>query len=232
MSDNLIVLQNYQRVLDQIRAVAKEQMLSPEKIKLLAVSKKQSTDLIQLLIDTYPGVLLGENYVQEYAEKSLVLKGDFQVHLIGPLQSNKVKKAVQLFDVIQSVSSWKIAELISKEAVKMNKIQKVYLQVNISKDQDKSGFLESELLLSIGKFRQLSGLEIIGLMTITKYYSNVTEVLPDFEQMAKLRDLLIADSQFESLGLSMGMSADYLLAVKSGADLVRVGTDIFGSREN
>lgn len=222
------VIQNYLRVTQNICQSATTSGRDPEKIKLLAVSKKQPVTVIQELINQYPGILIGENYVQEFADKSAHLHGDFQSHLIGPLQSNKVKKAVTLFDVIQSVGTFKIASLISKEAGKINKIQRIYLQVNISEDSDKSGFAPAELPSVLAEISGLPNLEIIGLMTITKYYSNVTDVLPDFHEMVRLKKVLSAD--YGQLLVSMGMSADYELAVQAGADLVRVGTDIFGLR--
>ncbi len=224
------VLQNYYFVTEQIKQVALRHNRDASKIGLLAVSKKQPPEIVQMLIDQFPGIMIGENYVQEFAEKEKLLKGDFKAHLIGPLQSNKIKKAVSLFAVIQSVSSLKIAEQISKEATKINKVQQIYLQVNISEDLKKSGFAAEELLAIFPVIKDLPNVEILGLMTITKYYSKILDVLPDFEQMVRLRDNIGLKFGVLSLGLSMGMSSDYQLAVQAGADLVRVGTDIFGKR--
>ena len=197
---------------------------------LLVVSKKQSPERMQTLIDYQPGIQFGENYVQEFELKKPHLAGNYQVHLIGPLQSNKVRKAVSLFNVIQSVGSLKIAELISQEAEKQGKIQKVFLQVNISEDQGKAGFLRAEIEDLFFKIIALPNLEILGLMTITRFYSNIEDVVPDFQQMSSLRERILKRYQIPNLLLSMGMSADYDLAIKAGADLVRVGTSIFGER--
>ena len=199
-------------------------------IELLAVSKRQSVEKIQSYIQIANKykikALLGENQVQEFELKSAQLSPKTFAHLIGHLQSNKVKKAVQLFECIQSVDSLKLLKVINKEARKIDKKIDIFLQVNISEDPKKHGFLPEELSSAIAVAQECESLSLKGLMTITKFYEQPEEARLDFKAMHKLRN-----SIRPSLKLSMGMSADFDIAIEEGADIVRVGSGIFGERE-
>ena len=189
---------------------------------MIAVSKTFKIDKILPLIE-HGHIHYGENKVQEAVEKWTEIKktnSKIQLHMIGKLQTNKVKFAVQLFDYIHSVDSRKLAKKIVDEQSKLNKKIKVFLQVNIGGENQKSGIKKNEINQLASYCREI-GLEVIGLMCIPplnidpKYY---------FEEMQKLN---------ESLGfteLSMGMSSDFLVAVKYLSTYVRIGSSIFGQR--
>jgi pyridoxal phosphate enzyme (YggS family) len=181
-------------------------------------------------------VVFGENYVQELKSKRAELPQDVVVHLIGPLQSNKIRDAVRYADVIQSVHSASVLLGIAKEALKQGKQQRVFLQVNIGEDPQKSGFRSEDIAVLLADSKAYAAsVQIMGLMTITPYYEQPEQARPDFAKMSKLREeLLTAGLAGAFVGgrplLSMGMSADFDVAIEEGADLVRVGTALFGER--
>lgn len=209
-------------------------------VTLVVVTKKQPAVLVQAvaarLLDRGVPVVCGESYVQELAAKRAAFPPHSEVHLIGPLQSNKVRTAVELSDVIESVHSRKVLDLVAASAQRYQKRQRVYLQVNISGDPHKGGFTEGEvqeLLSEPGWPRE--GVELEGLMTITALYDQPVQARPDFRRLADLRRRLQGAGlhrlfRHETIKLSMGMSADFDLAIEEGADLVRVGSAIFGER--
>lgn len=180
--------------------------------------------------------IFGENYIQEIKAKRPEVDPSAEIHLIGPLQSNKVRDAVALCDVIQSVHSLKILELVAKEAARISKRQRIYLQVNISSDPGKSGFREDELPSVLEKVIALGDpLRLEGLMTITAFFDDPEHARPEFKRMAELRESLVVRDLSRAfhdhkLKLSMGMSADFGIAIEEGADIVRVGTALFGER--
>ena len=224
-----MIIARYQEILKQIDESCQQVGRNSKNVKLVAVSKRQELEKINQLLASDDTITLGENYVQEFAEKKADLIGSYEAHFIGPLQSNKAKKAVELFDVIQSVDSLKLFGKINKAAENLNKKQKVFIQVNISEDTNKSGFLAEDLKQQLDDIIAHAAIDVLGLMTITRYYSKREDVLPDFQKMNELRVDLQQDLGVKLL-LSMGMSADYDLAIKAGSDLVRVGTAIFGAR--
>ena len=190
--------------------------------KVIAVSKTFKIDKILPLIE-HGHIHYGENKVQEAVEKWTEIKktnSKIQLHMIGKLQTNKVKFAVQLFDFIHSVDSKKLAKKIADEQLKLNKKIKIFLQVNIGDENQKSGIDKSELH-QLASFCGEIGLEVIGLMCIPPLDIDPKE---HFEEMQKLN---------ESLGfteLSMGMSSDFLIAVEYLSTYVRIGSNIFGQR--
>jgi pyridoxal phosphate enzyme, YggS family len=178
-------------------------------------------------------VIIGENRVQEFEDKyDEVLP--VERHLIGHLQRNKVKKAVELFDVIQSVDSMKVIQEIDKKAQDIGKIQKVFLQVNIGNEPQKYGFGLEEIRQVITDIRSLRNIMVTGLMCIPPY------VPPEqsrhyFKRMKALFDELKREYQdkednIDIRELSMGMSGDYRVAIEEGATMVRIGSAIFGDR--
>jgi pyridoxal phosphate enzyme (YggS family) len=235
------IASNLELVLDSIESAAKAAERSASDITLVAVSKKKPLEDLRAyeLAARERGVpcVFGENYLQELKTKRFGM-GDFACfHMIGPLQSNKVKEAVLYSDVIESAHSGKILNLIADHAQRLTKRQKVMLQVNIGRDPLKSGFDPSDVVdaIRLATSRQES-IELIGLMTITPYEAEPEETRVYFKAMRELRDALIADAlekHFTSsrVLLSMGMSSDYHVAIEEGADIVRVGTAIFGARE-
>lgn len=224
------------RIIDgRIREAASRVGRLPDDVRCLAVSKKQEVARIQEYLDLRHSVqslpLLGENYVQEYEGKSAQLAGIREVHLIGPLQSNKVKKAVQLFDVIQSIHSFDRLREVNRAAESIGKTQRIFLQVNVSDDSAKSGFEAGDLLATLGDhLPNLSSVRIEGLMTITKLYDDSELARPDYRSLRELGRLLEDKLSIGPLSLSMGMSDDFEVAIEEGATLVRIGTALFGPR--
>ena len=190
--------------------------------KIVAVSKTFKLDKILPLIE-YGHIHYGENKVQEAVEKWTDIKkknSQIKLHMIGKLQTNKVKFAVQIFDYIHSVDSEKLAKKISDEQNKINKKIKIFLQVNIGDESQKSGINKKEVKQLVNYSKEM-GLDVIGLMCIPP-----VNVEPDyyFQEMNKL------NSDLGFTELSMGMSSDFLIAVKHLSTFVRIGSSIFGQR--
>ena len=190
--------------------------------KIIAVSKTFSMDKIKPLIE-YGHLDFGENKVQEAVKKwsdIKLSKSNLKLHLIGGLQTNKVKYAVKLFDYIHSVDSEKLAKKISEEQVKQNKKVKVFVQVNIGNEDQKFGVNKS-LVSELCNYCKTLDLEVVGLMCIPPL-NEPSEIY--FKEMSELNKKL----NFKEL--SMGMSSDYLNAIKNSATYVRIGSNIFGER--
>jgi len=190
--------------------------------KIIAVSKTFSINKILPLLE-YGHNDFGENKVQETLQKWSEIKKEnsqIKLHMIGRLQTNKVKHAVQIFDYIHSVDSKKLAKKISEEQKKINKNIKIFLQVNIGDEDQKSGINKNDIG-HLASYCKEIGLEVIGLMCIPPI-NNDTEIF--FEKMNNLNK----DLGFEEL--SMGMSSDFLLAIKYSATYLRIGSSIFGQR--
>ena len=190
--------------------------------KIVAVSKTFKIDKILPLIE-YGHSDYGENKVQEALEKWTEIKkmnSQIRLHMVGKLQTNKVKFAVQIFDYIHSVDSEKLARKIAEEQNKINKKMKIFLQVNIGNENQKSGINKNEVGQLVSFCKEIS-LKVIGLMCIPPVNSDPEGY---FVEMNKLnKDLGLAE-------LSMGMSSDYLIAAKNFSTYVRVGSSIFGQR--
>ena len=192
------------------------------KTKIIAVSKTFKIDKILPLID-HGHIDFGENKVQEASEKwTDIKKSNHQIklHMIGKLQTNKVKYAVRIFDYIHSVDSAKLAKKIVDEQNKVNKKIKVFLQINIGDENQKSGINKAEANQMVAYCKEI-GLDLIGLMCIPPANAEPNKY---FEEMYRL------NNSFGFEDLSMGMSSDYLIAVKNFATYVRVGSSIFGNR--
>lgn len=231
-----MIADRLRQIEDRIAAAAERSQRSPSAIQVVAVSKHQSVESMrnyaEILCARSQIALFGESYVQEYVSKRSALNINHTVHLIGPLQSNKVARAVELFDLIESVHSLRVAKLISQQAQKHDKQQAIYLQVNVSNDHGKHGFDSTEIIeLLRNEIESLPNIEIRGLMTITRLYSNAEDARTDFRALRQLRDKLQSEFSFSGqLALSMGMSADYEVAVEEGATHVRIGSALFGER--
>ena len=216
----------------RIKRAAEGCQRDPETVRLVAVSKTVPVSKVQEAIQA--GVtILGENYVQEARDKINALMS-FQVswHFIGHLQSNKAKYAVRLFDLIHSVDSLKLARELNKQAQKNAKIQQILIQVNISREETKSGIIVDDAVNLISEISQLENLSIRGLMTMPPYFNQPEKVQPFFASLRKLRDQIESKAipNVSMDQLSMGMTGDFEVAIKEGATMVRVGTAIFGER--
>jgi len=190
--------------------------------KVIAVSKTFKIEKILPLID-YGHIDFGENKVQEAVEKWTEIKkrnSKIKLHMIGKLQTNKVKFAVQIFDYVHSVDSKKLAKKIADEQHKINKKIKIFLQVNIGQEAQKSGIGKNNLSELVSYCKEID-LDLIGLMCIPPVSKNPEKY---FKEMNELNKSLNFNN------LSMGMSSDYLLAIKYLASHVRVGSSIFGNR--
>lgn len=200
-------------------------------VTLVAVSKRQPLERIQAAIQAGHRCF-GENQVQEAVAKASVLPADTEWHMIGPLQSNKVKPAARLFDVVHSVDRVKIARLLSKEAGKLGRNLDVFLQVNVGSEPTKHGFSPEAFESEARDLIELPAIEIVGLMAIPPYEEDPEKARRWFQQLAKLRDTARSWPEWEGFEgrLSMGMSHDFEIAIEEGATHIRVGTDIFGPR--
>ncbi|WP_410508585.1 YggS family pyridoxal phosphate-dependent enzyme [Methanosarcina hadiensis] len=175
--------------------------------------------------------IIGENRVQEYEDKREEIL-PCETHLTGHLQANKVKKAVQLFDVIQSIDSLKLIRYIDRRARDIGKVQRVYLQVNIGNEPQKYGFLPDEIKNAITEIRSLRNVRVEGLMCIPPFVPP-EQTRSYFRKMKALFDEMKLENRdnIDIRTLSMGMSSDYTIAIEEGATMVRVGSAIFGKRE-
>ncbi|ASK29011.1 YggS family pyridoxal phosphate-dependent enzyme [Chryseobacterium sp. T16E-39] len=208
--------------------IIKEQL--PDGVQLVAVSKTHPVSAIQEVYDLGQKVF-GENKVQELMEKYPLLPKDIQWHLIGHLQTNKVKYIAEFIDTIQSVDSEKVLLEISKEAGKHNRKIKVLLQVKIAAEDSKFGFepLEAKEMFQRSMSGEFPGVEITGLMGMATFTEDKEQVKREFLTLKKVFDEL---NQLKKLDtLSMGMSDDFPVAIECGANSVRVGSAIFGRRD-
>ena len=221
-------------VLDQISSSAAKTGKDPSRIKLVTVSK--TVALAQVIEAVNAGAsILGENRVQEAKEKitnyELRIKNpEVEWHLIGNLQKNKAKTAVELFDLIHSVDSQELAEELNKYASKKGKIQRILVQVKLSEEETKHGVLKSDLTGLLKKIAELKNLRFEGLMTIPPYFNDVEKTRPYFRKLKELAEDAEKNG-FKINELSMGMSNDFETAIEEGATMVRVGTAIFGERD-
>ena len=212
---------------------AKRKIADPkEPVRLVAVTKNHGVDEMREALDC--GVTdIGENRIQEAREKFETLERDATWHLIGHLQKNKAKYAVKLFDLIHSVDTLELACALDKEAQKIDKVQKILVQVNLAKEASKSGVYEENLQPLLEAVDELSHLQLAGLMCIAPNYEDVEEVRPLFRRMYEIfqRSKEFPWKTANIIYLSMGMTHDYRIAVEEGANIVRVGTAIFGPRQ-
>jgi pyridoxal phosphate enzyme (YggS family) len=226
------IKERLEKVKDRIKKAAEACNRNPQTIRLVAVSKTVPADRVREAIEA--GVKnLGENYVQEAREKINSLT-DFPVnwHFIGHLQTNKAKYAVRLFDLIHSVDSLKLSRELNKQAQKNGKIQQILIQVNISREETKSGISVDEAINLVDEISHLENLSIKGLMTMPPYFNQPERVRPFFSALRELRDQ-IKEKAIPNMSmdeLSMGMTGDFEAAIEEGATMVRVGMAIFGER--
>lgn len=210
-------------VRQRIAAAAREAGRDPASVTLVAVSKTHGADRVRELLRAGQRIF-GENRVQEAEGKFPALKAeypDLELHLIGPLQTNKVREAMALFDVIQSVDRERLAATLAKEMDRANRRPSCYIQVNTGEEAQKAGIAPAEVDTFVATCRDTYKLPIVGLMCI-----------PPVDEEPALHFALLAKMAARNglTSVSMGMSADYETAVKLGATHVRVGTALFGER--
>ena len=217
-----------QEVREKIAQAEKVNHRQPGAVKLLAVSKTFPNEAI-LAAYAAGQRAFGENKVAELEAKATVLPGDIQWHLIGHLQSNKVARAVRYASWIHSVDSIHLAKEIEKQASKHNIIQECYVQIKISNDENKTGLPIEDAILFLKECEAFPHIKITGLMCVASNTEEESIVINEFDQMNELFKLvkkMYPDMHY----LSMGMSDDYLLALKHGSNTIRIGSSIFGKR--
>jgi PLP dependent protein len=205
----------------------------PEGVRLIAVSKMHTPEHIQEAYNAGQRDF-GENKVQELCGKYEVLPKDIRWHLIGHLQTNKVKYIAPFVHLIHSIDSFKLLETVNKEAIKRNRIVNCLLQVHIASEETKFGFLPEELqnMLRTEPWQTLRNIRICGLMGMATNTEDDTQIEREFASLSalfvRIKEELLPESYF--CELSMGMSDDYPLAIKAGSTMIRVGSSIFGVR--
>ncbi len=217
------------RVLENIERACERAGRDPAGVQLVAVSKtvppERLASAVAAGMDT-----LGENRVQEAEAKAPLLPG-VRWHLVGPLQSNKARRAVELFETIESVDSLELARRLDRLAGELGRAPlPVYLQVNVDRDAAKSGFEPDELAGDLGQMAALPSLRLTGLMTVGRLVRSAQEARPTFVRLREMSERLRASNPALESGLSMGMTDDYEVAVEEGATLVRIGRALFGAR--
>jgi pyridoxal phosphate enzyme (YggS family) len=220
------------RVGEQIARAAERAGRSAEEITLIAVSKTFDSATVQQAVDA-GACDLGENRVQEGITKVALIKGDVRWHLIGHLQSNKARPAVEAFDVIHTIDSSQLAERLDRVAGELARRPEVLVQVDLAHEPTKSGADEGELPAIIEALDSASHLEFRGLMTLPPFFDSPEQTRPYFRRLREILDGLNRGRALEQrlTELSMGMSHDFEAAIEEGATMVRVGTAIFGTRE-
>jgi len=224
-----IIKNNLEIINEKIKKAALKTDKNPEEIKLVAVAKTATIEQIEEAIKA--GVkIVGENKVQEAKEKYQIITADIEWHLVGHLQTNKVKYAVEIFDCIQSVDSIKLAKEIDKRSLQFGKTTNILVEVNVSGEETKYGIKPEEVVLFLKNISEFTGIRVRGLMTIAPIVEDKEEVRPYFR---KLRELSkeIKSKNIKNVKmdyLSMGMSEDFEIAIEEGANMVRIGRGIFG----
>lgn len=227
---NKVLLENIKNIYRKISHAAMRAGRDPYDVKLIAVTKTVGIEQIKEVIDL--GLrIFGENRVQEAKEKISNFK--FQIsnskiewHLIGYLQRNKAKTAVQLFDLIHSLDSIQLAEELNKHAQMFGKIQRVLVQVKLSEEETKHGVAKKDLTNLIKTVSEMKNLKLEGLMTMPPFFDDPEMVRPFFKELKELRNSVEALG-FKLPELSMGMTNDFEVAIEEGATMVRIGTGIF-----
>ena len=217
-----MIKENVERILAEL----------PEGVQLVAAAKTRTPEEIHQAVEA--GLeIIGENYVQEAEQAFQVIGNRVQWHMIGHLQRNKVKKAVRIFDMIETVDSMRLAQEIDKSCRKIGKIMPVLIEINSGEETQKAGVMPGDAAVLIKEMSALENISVVGLMTMgpftgdpedaRPYFVRTKEIFEDLKQMELPR--------VEMKHLSMGMSNSYRVALEEGANMVRIGTNIFGQRE-
>lgn len=225
-----MVKNNLQKVKERISAVCSSAGRDPDSMTIVCVTKGRTLEQIKEAIEA--GITdIGENRVQEaqlkYNEITKQRDNEQRIkwHMLGHLQTNKAKEAVKIFDLIQSVDSLHLAEAINKEALKLNKLQDILIEVKTSPEASKSGLKPQEAQEVIRGIAAFKNINIKGLMTIAPLVDNSEEARPYFKILSELRDKID-----KRMILSMGMSDDFEVAIEEGADMVRLGRAVFDAK--
>ena len=223
------IKENLLGVMERIEKAARKVGRDPNEIKLVAVSKTVEAARIKEAIEA--GVkILGENYVQEAQKKIEEVGRPVSWHFIGHLQSNKVKYAIRLFDMVHSLDSIPLAEELNRRAEQADRVIRVMIEVNLSKEATKFG-TDEEVVVNLAKrIQNLKHLFLEGLMTMPPYFDSPEMSRPYYIALRALKERMVKEG-VPMKELSMGMSNDFEIAIEEGATYVRVGTAIFGPRK-
>ena len=224
-----LIHDNIENVKSKIASALARSGRNAEEVELIAVSKTFPAEIIHEAVDA--GLrLFGENKVQELLTKQPLLPSNLRWHLIGHLQSNKIRKILPVADVIQSVNSLALAQDINRIGTELGLFPKIHLEVNVAAEASKFGFSPATLESQIEELFKLDRLEIQGLMCIPPPCPDEEDSRKYFVFLREFRDRLEKQTGAPFPGLSMGMSHDYEVAIQEGATMVRVGSAIFGGR--
>jgi len=225
-----MIQENILRLKDDISLICHKLGRNPQEVTIVAVTKYASLSMME---EALKGGMLhvGENKVQEAAQKYVKVKSGIVKHMIGHLQTNKVKEAVKIFDVIDSVDSVRLASVIQKEAAKLNKKVDILIQANTAKEPQKYGLTEEEVIPATREISQFSHIRVLGLMTVAPLTENHDLVRNCFRKLRKLYETIAKEfmgyPRVPMKFLSMGMSSDYRIALEEGANMLRIGSAIF-----
>ena len=216
-----MIKENVKKILDEL----------PTSVELVAASKTRTPEEILQAIQA--GIkIIGQNYVQEAQKAYSIIGHQVKWHFIGHLQRNKVKKAVEIFDMIETIDSIRLASEIDKQCRRLDKIMPILIEINSGREQQKYGIFPEDMEDLTKKISGLKNIKIQGLMTMGPMFGNPEDARPYFVETKKvfdkIRTLDIPD--IEMRYLSMGMTNSYLVAIEEGANLVRIGSKIFGPR--
>jgi hypothetical protein len=216
-----MIKENVKKILEQL----------PGGVNLQGAAKTRTPEEVLEAIEA--GIeIIGENYVQEAEKAFQVIGNRAKWHMIGHLQGNKVNKAVKIFDMIETVDSMKLAKTIDKSCRKIGKIMPILIEINSGEESQKSGVVPEDALSLIEEMSVLKNIQIVGLMTMGPFAGNPEDSRPYFKKtreiFKKLKGMNLPDVEMKVL--SMGMSNSYRVAMEEGANLVRIGTKIFGER--
>ena len=214
---------------DNVRNILNE---LPDTVELVAAAKGRNPQ--EILDAVVAGIkIIGQNYVQEAQKAFEVIKSRAKQHFIGHLQKNKVRKAVKIFDMIETVDSIKIAEEIDKASAQIHKIMQVLIEINSGKEQQKFGVFPEEAEQLVRRLSQLKNIKIMGLMTMGPMFGDPEDARRYFIETRKIfgRVKTLNIPNVDMKYLSMGMSNSYKVAISEGANIIRIGTKIFGERK-
>lgn len=220
--------ERYLKVKERVREACKKAGRDEQSVKLVAVSKFHPIDAI-IEVAGLGQKEFGENYIQEALEK-IAVRPDLNWHAIGPIQHKKTKDIIGKFSLIESLATDSFLQELEKRTKNANCTQDVLLQVNIGREEQKSGLLPEDLIPFAQKVLAVPSLKLCGLMCLPPLDENPEHTRPYFIQLRELKEKLEKELGVRLPHLSMGMSADFPIAIEEGATIIRVGTDIFGPR--
>jgi len=227
-----MIAENLAEIRRRVARAAEQVGRNPEEVRIVAAAKGQGQEMIAEALDA--GIrIIGHNYLQEaFGEKTASVPPGTELHMIGHLQRNKANKAVELFDVVQTVDDERLAVALDRRAADLGRTIGVLIQVSIAGEVQKSGIAPEEVERLASVIRGLGALTLKGLMTMPPFFDQPERARPYFAALRELRDKLIASGALDRTmtELSMGMTGDFEVAVEEGATLVRIGTALFGPR--